>query len=130
MDCSPPPRSQRRGKSSSGLSLSLCPPLPPGIGILCSLEERKYTNNTFLQELGIFFDIFHLRQYPSPSHDYDQLPNIGNVGDRPQAMIHHDLLQVRVQHHDLLRRDEQVHLGAWLIFPLRCLEMKTMSGCF
>ena len=36
-----------------------------------------------------------LRQQPAPSHDDDQLSDICDVGDGPQSVVHHDLLQRR-----------------------------------
>ena len=42
--------------------------------------------------------ISHLRQHPPPGHDDDQLADVGDVRDRPQAVVHHDLFQVCVQH--------------------------------
>ena len=33
-----------------------------------------------------------LGEDPAPRHDHHQLPDVGDVGDGPEGVVHHDLL--------------------------------------
>ena len=54
-------------------------------------------------------------------HQDDDVSDIGDVRYGAKGMIHHDLLEIRVEDKDSLCRNEQFHIRARLRFALRSL---------
>ncbi len=82
-------------------------------------------------------------QHPPPGHDDQQISDVGDIRDAPQGVVHHYFLeeekelrlvggkrerllylQVRVEHHDFLRGDEEVDLGRGLVLALGSLHKR------
>ena len=75
------------------------------MSVYCTLITF-HSDNSFDQDNILYYVFAYLRQDSSPGHDHHQLSNVCYVRDCPQAVVHHDLFKVRVQHHYLLGGDE------------------------
>ena len=54
-------------------------------------------------------------------HQDDDVSDISDVRYGAQGMVHHDLLQIRIEDEDSFCRNEQFHIRARLRFALRSL---------